>query len=88
MEFFIVPSSYLFSLAVGRFHSVCEKLEEFKICIWRLAEALTEEGPADWEERARLVASSMAQFQTGMLDYLLANPVARLHLLIVPMKVF
>jgi hypothetical protein len=58
-----------------------------EICIWRLADGREAEGEEDWRQRAELVIPAMAQFQAGMLDYLLAPTGARLHLLIVPMKV-
>jgi hypothetical protein len=44
-----------------------------------------EYGQNIWKDRAQLIIEKMVKFQAGMMDYLLADPGARLHLLIVPM---
>uniref|UniRef100_A0A7E4W487 Peptidase_M1 domain-containing protein n=1 Tax=Panagrellus redivivus TaxID=6233 RepID=A0A7E4W487_PANRE len=75
--------SYLFTIAVGRFESFCripKNLREKKICIWRFADK------EKWESMAEKVVEQMALFHQSMLDYLLVDPVARLHLLVIPMK--
>uniref|UniRef100_A0AC34GW24 Aminopeptidase N-like N-terminal domain-containing protein n=1 Tax=Panagrolaimus sp. ES5 TaxID=591445 RepID=A0AC34GW24_9BILA len=74
--------TYLFTVTVGKFKSVCQFRHEIEkeICIWRF---LFYDG---WERTALEVINSMTLYQHGMMDYLLIDPSARLHLLVVPSK--
>lgn len=53
-----------------------KKLKE--VCIWRFAHV------TDWEAMANRVIETAEKFHVGMLDYLLSDPLARLHFLVVP----
>uniref|UniRef100_A0A914BVR6 Aminopeptidase n=1 Tax=Acrobeloides nanus TaxID=290746 RepID=A0A914BVR6_9BILA len=75
--------TYLFTIAVGKFRSVCEHRTEIgrDVCIWRFSLW------KGWERVAKLIIEAMTRFQRAMTDYLLADPIARLHLLILPLKI-
>lgn len=72
--------TYIFTVAAGRFRSVCNStfLSGKEICIWRFAYW------RNWESMAHILISSIARYHGQMCDYLLSDPVARLHFLIVP----
>lgn len=76
-------STYLFTMAIGKFKSYCEidvVLRE-ELCVWRFAHL------EDWQETAAYIIRLAAKYDSAIINYLGIDSPSKLHFLVVPIRV-